>query len=324
MLFALSLMMTGDLELGYTTNPKPGEMPALFVTPTRAVDELIVVCDSAGQRYDWNHRGVAGGTGLRFEMSRAGTSADCEIFVRFQDGMVEEQIVAIAWDFGSALSVDLSNASADLKEHTLTFEVTAPIQSVEVVAYGARKAELDRQTIPVEAGPGEVTIPWVGEPDEVVLLDVKVHSEMAWAAFEFSPWFLQIPHDDVLFETNSAEIAEDQEYKLEHVLAQLNEVIELYGDVVPVKLYIGGCTDTVGSPGSNKDLSRRRAKALAMWLRTHGYDRPIYYYGFGESWLAVPTGDEADMQANRRAVYMVGANPPPPSAGVPQVGWIAL
>ncbi len=324
MLFALSLMMSGDLDLGYTPSPGPGEKPALFVTPTRAVDELIVACESGGKRYDWNHKGVSGGTKLTFEMSRAATDAECEIFVRFADGMVEEQVVPISWNFGSALSVDLSHASADLKEHTLTVKVTAPVTSATVVAYGARRSELDRQTFPLDAGPGDVTIPWVGDPSEVVLLDIKVENENAWAGFTFSPWFLEIPHDDVLFDTNSADIAADQEHKLEAVLQQLNEVIELYGDVVPVKLYIAGCTDTVGSPSSNKDLSRRRAKALAVWLRQHGYDRPIYYYGFGEAWLAVNTGDEVDSQANRRAVYMVGANPPPPSAGVPQVGWVAL
>ncbi len=323
-LLVLSLLFVSDLDLGYTPNPGPGEKPALFVTPSRDVNEIIVVCDSGGQRYDWNHKGVAGGTALRFEMSRAATSADCEIFVRFADGMVEEQVVPIEWSFGGALSVDLSRASADLEEHTLTVQVTAPVTSATVIAYGAHKVQLDSQTFPIDGGPGSVTIPWVGDPGEVVLLDVKVENDSAWAGFTFSPWFLEIPHDDVLFETNSAVIDPDQEHKLKDVLAQLEEVIEKYGEVVPVKLYIGGCTDTVGSGGSNRDLSRRRAKTLAIWLRSHGYDRPIYYYGFGESWLARSTGDEVDEQANRRAVYMVGANPPPPSAGVPQVAWIQL
>jgi outer membrane protein OmpA-like peptidoglycan-associated protein len=91
-----------------------------------------------------------------------------------------------------------------------------------------------------------------------------------------------------------------------------------------VKLYIAGCTDTVGDEAHNRDLSQSRARAIATWLRTHGYSKPIYYHGFGESWLSVPTGDGVDSPANRRAMYMVGANPPPAGSGVPVAAWTPL
>ena len=61
--------------------------------------------------------------------------------------------------------------------------------------------------------------------------------------------------------------------------------------------------------------------------RRHMFTRfsaPIFYYGFGEELLAVPTGDGVDEARNRRALYMVGANPPPAGSGVPTVGWRAL
>ena len=105
---------------------------------------------------------------------------------------------------------------------------------------------------------------------------------------------------------------------------ELNTVIDKYGEVVPVKLFIGGCTDTVGNKSSNAELSRKRARAIGAWLRDHGTAIPIFYHGFGESWLATPTGDEVDNATNRRAVYMVGANPPPSSAGVPAARWSGL
>ena len=91
-----------------------------------------------------------------------------------------------------------------------------------------------------------------------------------------------------------------------------------------MKLYIAGCTDTVGDASYNRDLSRRRAKSIAGWLRANGYDMPIYYYGFGEGLPAVRTGDGVDEPANRRALYLVGANPPPAGSGIPSVGWIEL
>ena len=323
MLWWMTLAHAADLDLGYTPNPGPDETPALYVTPSRAVDEMYVSCE-VGRTLEWTETGVAGGTKLTFEFPRSATQATCFLRVRFADGYVEEQTLPLSWSYASALSVDLSNASADVKEHTLTVQVTAPVTQATIVAYGAGKAELDRSVVEVGEGPGEITLPWVGDASDVVLLDVKVENDSAWAGFTFSPWFLDIPHEDVLFESNSDVIDADQEYKLEHTLKELNDVLEKYGDVVPVKLYIAGCTDTVGDAGGNKDLSRRRAKAIAKWLRTHGYSEPIYYHGFGEGLLAVPTGDGVDEQANRRALYLVGASPPPAGSGIPSVGWTAL
>jgi outer membrane protein OmpA-like peptidoglycan-associated protein len=164
----------------------------------------------------------------------------------------------------------------------------------------------------------------VGDPKDVVLLEVELHSARAWAGFSYSPWMLNIPHDDVLFGTGRSEIPPDEESKLEAVLVQLNEVAEQYGSVVPVKLYIGGCTDTVGAGGANDQLSQRRARSIAAWFRSRGYEKPIFYYGFGERWLSVQTPDEVDNPANRRAVYIVAANPPPQSGDVPPARWLAL
>jgi outer membrane protein OmpA-like peptidoglycan-associated protein len=158
----------------------------------------------------------------------------------------------------------------------------------------------------------------------VVLLDVKLMSGNAWAGFTYSPWFLDIPHEDVLFPSDSDAIPASEEYKLHHTLKQLEEVIDKYGAIVPVKLYIAGCTDTVGDASHNRDLSMRRAQSIARWLRSNGYNHPIFYHGFGESLLAVPTGDGVDNAANRRALYMVGANPPPAGSGVAGVSWKAL
>ena len=113
-------------------------------------------------------------------------------------------------------------------------------------------------------------------------------------------------------------------YIVKETLRQLQDVIDKYGDVVPVKLYIAGCTDTVGDPAHNRELSRKRARAIAVWLNGHGYDLPIYYHGFGESLLAIQTGDGVDMPANRRALYLVGAQPPPAGSGIPSVSWSSL
>ena len=100
--------------------------------------------------------------------------------------------------------------------------------------------------------------------------------------------------------------------------------MDKYGEVVPVKLFIAGCTDRVGDAGHNKALSTARAQAIAKWLRKNGYVQPIYYYGFGEGLPAVPTADGVEEVANRRVLYIVAANPPPSSSGIPSVNWKEL
>ena len=318
--------LAGDMEFNYTPNPGPDEQPAFMVTPKRPLAEYLVIVEAGGESYEFTGAAASAGEQLRFAWDRNASVTSADVFVRgvFTDGYVEEVKIPIEYSYGVSLSVDLSRASADLNDNTLTVGATAFVDRAEIIAYGAHKAVLEQGEVVVNSGPGEITLPWSGDPAEVVLLDVKLYSGNSWAGFTYSPWFLNIPHDDLHFETNQAEILPEEEWKLEKTLAQLQDVLDKYGEMVPVKVYIAGCTDTAGDAGQNRDLSQRRARAIASWLREHGYSQPLYYHGFGESFLAVQTGDGVDNAANRRVLYMVGANPPPPSTGVPQVNWREL
>jgi outer membrane protein OmpA-like peptidoglycan-associated protein len=314
-----------DVDLGVQT-PDGKLPPALLVTPKRAVRELHAEIVAGGRTYTFDHANVPEGKQLTLAWARDPkvTAAEVSLHIVYSDGFVDELTVPVEYAYASALAVDLSRASADLKKRTVKVRVSDRIERAEVTAYGAKKVVLDQREVEIGAGPGEIEVPWTGDAKEVVLLDVTLHSAAAYSGFTYSPWFLDVPHEDVLFDTNSDAIPAAEEYKLRHTLAELKDVLDKYGEVVPVKLYIAGCTDTVGDAGHNRDLSQRRARSIARWLRTNGYDRPIYYHGFGEGLLAVPTGDGVDEARNRRVLYMVGANPPPASAGVPSVGWTAL
>lgn len=316
-----------DLSFNYTPSPAPGENPALLVTPTRPVASLYVSIEAGGKTIEVTRKAIAAGQQVRFEWPRDTKVTHADVFLRatFSDGAVSEQTVPIDYQFKGTLSVNLSGATANIQEKTVTVKVVGVPTEAEIVAYGAHKAELDKSVVSVTLNDnGTVTVPFVGDPAEVVLLDVSLRNSSAFAGFTYSPWFLDIPHDDVLFASDSAEIPADQAWKLEATLAQLHEVLDKYGAIVPVKLYIAGCTDTVGDGEHNRDLSLRRAQSIARWMRAHGYTQPIFYWGFGESLLAVPTGDGEDNALNRRALYMVGANPPPAGSGVPSVPWKAL
>ena len=324
-LFAVS-SWAGELSFNYSPAPGPGEKPWFQITSKSGIKSLQVVIQAGEQTYRFDRSGVAAGSPLQFSWRRdvSVTSASAHVLAEFNDYSTEEQRVQISYSYAVPLEVNLKKARANLAEGTITVAVTAPVSHAEIIAYGAGKAILDQSTEPIEAGPGEIDVPWTGDPSEVVLLDVKLHSELAWAGFTYSPWFLDIPHDDVLFSTNSDTIAPEEEHKLEATLTQLKDVLQKYGGLVPVKLFIAGCTDTVGDRSANRDLSRRRARSIARWLRAHGYSKPIYYHGFGEDLPAQATGDGVENAANRRALYLVGANPPPAGSGIPHVSWIAL
>lgn len=315
-----------DLDFGVTPAPGPKENPAFFLTPTRNVKSLYVLCDAGGKKVEVEKGSIPAMTKVTvsFPRNESVTTATCLVRATFVDGDVVEQDVPLEWAYRLPLSIDLSRASADLGAKTVTVKASGRVDEAEITAYGAHKAVLDKRVVPVGQGPGDVSVPFVGEPSEVVLLDVTLKNGNAWAGFTYSPWFLNIPHDDVLFATDSDIIPADQEWKMAHVLEQLNDVLDKYGSIVPVKLYVAGCTDTVGDAAHNKDLSERRARSIARWLQGHGYKGPVFYYGFGEGLLAVNTGDNVDQPVNRRALYMVGANPPPAGSGIPSVGWKSL
>ena len=316
----------GALEISYVPTLESGQSPTMMITSKQAIQSLQVTIEYGDEMKRHRFNNISAGATQRISWPRdtSITAATAYILAEFSDNSEEEMQIGINYTYGGGLSVDLSNASADLEAHTLSVNVTSFVEHAEVVAGGAGKERIGSQSFAVQDGPGEVTIPWAGQASEVVLLDITLHNAGGWAGFTFSPWFLDIPHDDVLFESNTANIPTSEEHKLAATLEELNDVILKYGDIVPVKLYIAGCTDTVGNKSSNQGLSERRARAIAKWLRSHGYSMPIYYYGFGESLLAVPTPDSTENARNRRALYMVGANPPPTGSGVPSVRWRAL
>ncbi len=326
MLPLVALALAQDLDFGVNPAPGPGESPAFYLTPTRDVKTLYVLCKVGGKTVELTKSSVAAMTKVTvsFPRNESVTTADCFVRSSFKEGDVVEQDVPVEWAYRLPLSIDLSRASANLEAKTVTVRASAKVEEAEIIAYGAHKAVLDKSTVPIGQGPGDVSVPFVGDPSEVVLLDVTLRTSSAWAGFTYSPWFLDIPHEDVLFASDSDVIAADEEWKLVKVQEQLLDVVDKYGSIVPVKLYVAGCTDTVGDASHNRDLSERRARAIAKWFSGHGFSYPIFYYGFGESLLAVQTGDSVDMQVNRRALYMVGANPPPSGSGVPGVGWKGL
>lgn len=219
------------------------------------------------------------------------------------------------------LSVD--PADLDLDGQRLVLRADRPIDDIEIDVYGPGNERIGGGRSPGGRA-DRVQVGWASE-GEIVRIDVKATDDAGIASkLELIPWSYQIPHEDVVFETASDAITPSEVPKLEAAWARLQEVVARYGQVVQVRLYVAGYTDTVGPAASNQALSERRARSIAAWFRDRGFGEPIFYQGFGESVLAVPTADQTDEPANRRAIYILAAEVPRPSPDLPRADWKPL
>ena len=246
----------------------------------------------------------------------------------FGDGGTGEMPLSFEVQQLAPMEIRVPRDKLDLEGRSLVLFADRAVDQVEVEVYGETGSMLGHGTAPVgglSAGTA-LDASWSADPGDVLRIHVKVLDMHGfWAGVDLFPWSYDIPHEDVVFETAKWEILPPESPKLEDALRRAHEVIQRFSATqIDMNLYVGGYTDTVGDPGGNQVLSQHRAQAIAAWFRDAGWDRPIYYQGFGESALAVSTPDETEEQANRRATYLIAAEAPPPSAEFPRSAWKKL
>lgn len=82
---------------------------------------------------------------------------------------------------------------------------------------------------------------------------------------------------------------------------ELNKIANMLVENTNLRLFVAGHTDTAGPKSYNQGLSERRANAVADYLGEKGVSRDrMTVQGFGETQLAVPTGDGVPNAQNRR------------------------
>jgi hypothetical protein len=265
-------------------------------------------------------------SGKAFRVARS-MAASSHAELRF-DGLVGEHTCAVHVAFREA---DGSDAEADFevqvatlppfglswtdKDHVVgskavTLHAPRAVADATVRLFGAKGRELAGGTVDL-GDPSTPVIRWDDADGEVVKVLVEAadgHGMRAEA--ELFPWYYEIPHEDVVFDTASDVVRADQVGRLDTAWQDVVRTLDLYGSVVRMNLYVAGCTDTVGDAAYNLGLSDRRAKAIARWFQAKGFPGGIFYLGLGEGRLAVTTPDETDEVRNRRAVYVLSAQPP--------------
>ncbi len=239
-----------------------------------------------------------------------GSGEDVEMNLEFETTYVEEL----------QLSVDPQKARIDKGEVPVT--ANRPIERVEIGIFDSNGNKMHEATQSMGGKKGTFMVEWPAKSD-VGGIRLKVHDvDGFWQSVLLEPFWVEIPHEEVNFNTGKATWEDSEEPKLDKTLASVREAMEKHGSKgLQLQLFIAGYTDTVGSKSDNQKLSTARARAIARWFRKQGLDIPVYYQGFGESVLAVETADETEESRNRRAVYVLGNAQPPTSETMPKSNW---
>lgn len=209
------------------------------------------------------------------------------------------------------IKVDLDEVDLERGELTVRMSRSAAKLTVKVLGVsGARIDEVERSFAGAPAG-SALTVQWSVGSEPVARIEIFGHDQNGYyKGVAITPWSFAIPHEDVVFETDSADIQPTEVAKLAASLALIKKELPKAKHLGAVTLFILAHTDTVGSADYNLRLSTRRAQAIARWFRRQGLKIPMAYDGIGEMAPKVKTADEVDEPGNRRVDYMLGVEPP--------------
>ena len=233
-----------------------------------------------------------------------------------------EDVFEVPVSIGMEFEVDTDSFDADARRFVMT--MNQPAGSVELTVRSDSGSVLAERVVEFDGEPAgtPLTVEWSQGPGTILTVDVKaVGVGGSWSSRQYIPWKVEFDAAHVSFASGSAEIPATDVPMLRERLAEIRETAAQVEDFVEVQLYVAGYTDTVGSSADNQRLSESRARAIAEFFREEGVRFEVFFQGFGESGLAVPTEDNVDEPQNRRSVFIMSTQRPPTSAQLPRTDW---
>jgi len=226
-----------------------------------------------------------------------------------------------------ALGLTVDKSDVDVDARRLRFKTSRPAKKARVtVLMDTGKVAFDDEVIfdatdasrPLEVG-------WPEAPGRVLKIVLRAQDAQSFfTGMELFPWRVDIPHEEVNFDTGKWDVRPGERAKLDASFGLIADAVRKYGHLADIKLYVAGHTDTVGGTDSNRTLSLNRARSIGAYLKKRGLRAPIFYDGLGEEALLVPTADEKDEAKNRRAEYIVAVEPPEVQNARVQPSWRKL
>jgi outer membrane protein OmpA-like peptidoglycan-associated protein len=292
------------------------ELPGLIIQPTESVKSVVVKLKrSDGKSSQLAASNVASGSEKALDIQQEPGSFDYTGDFNVVWGSGEKSTFKMTFSLTRAqkLELTLKPEDVDLDARKMAFTINNEAAKAEFTIYG--KGQNVLKTVKRaynKAAPGtKLQLDWPDPGEDILYMELKVYDATGfWTGVRLTPFSIHIKHDDVEFESGKWNIRASEEHKLEATMGEIRDALKKHGTLLTLKLYIAGYTDTVGSKAANETLSRNRARSIASWFKKNGLKIPIFYQGFGERVLAVPTPDETDEQRNRRALYILSTQGP--------------
>jgi hypothetical protein len=210
------------------------------------------------------------------------------------------------------LQVD-KRTDVDFERRQIFFTLNHPAGKVHLKVLVETGVIAFEDDVPFNAEPPgtRLLVSWPRTFDRPMLVDVRAFDTAGfYDSLELTRWQLDIPHEEVSFDSGKFDLRADQHPTLDASYKAISEAVARFGKLAPIRLYIAGHTDTVGSTEANRTLSLNRARAIGAYFRKKGLKISVLYEGFGEEALLVSTADETDEPKNRRAEYILSIEDP--------------
>jgi outer membrane protein OmpA-like peptidoglycan-associated protein len=302
--------------------------PALIVKVNQDAEKLTVNVRCGSTSASFGPKPKKKGE-IKLELPTKQGTHNCtgSLGIEMSDGSAGEMPLSFQVTMHPELEMTVDKNKVDLDNKTLTVQLDRPAQeySIQVIDTSNSEAGTGFLNVAESQNMSPQQVQWTDAADEVALIRITGKDIYGfYTQIELLPWHYDIPHEDVIFASNKSTIDQTEEPKLLAVQEQVQNIVDKYSQFAVVNLYVAGYTDTVGGASQNQTLSENRAKSIAKWFRKNGFQGNIYYQGFGETALAVPTADGVDEARNRRSLYVVAAQAPPTSSELPRSNWKKL
>ena len=327
--FALALLLAAEpFQFEFAGQTDSSGRAHLTVIANEAMPTIEVVIEGDGQTIRKTISGMAAGTRKTIQWQQRAATAEYDLDIR-GGNMQTDFRFKVTKGVGSAKATGrlqvLSDREEIVKGKKIRYRTSSALSSYEYKVYDTQGDVIagDLVTGVVPAG-GTFEVSW-DSPDEVFMVWAKGENDFGgFTEYKLVPWSVEIPHTEINFDSGKWNIKGDEEWKVKealdvalHELVGLEKVNKAVNANLTPRLYIVGYTDTVGRASSNQKLSEGRAQAIAKYFYDHGFWSEIYYAGMGERGLRVPTEDNVDEVKNRRALYLLAIQQPPPGGQIP-------